>query len=405
MHFEHTYALLILVTGSVIICTMLLKAGLKPLHIPALVGYLLMGFVLRLLDGQWGFLSNEADIVFRFLSHVGVAALLFRIGLESNLHNLVHQLPKAGWIWLGNVALSGLAGYAAARQLLNLDLMPSLFAAVALTATSVGVSMAVWQNKRALQTSNGALLIDVAELDDISGVGLMAILFALVPVLRKESGHSLPGTSILQTGGIFLLKLILFTTGCVLFSRYIEPGLTRFFKKTEHPESTMLLVAGTGFVIAAVAGWMGFSLAIGALFAGLSFSRDPDSVKFDTSFESLYELFVPFFFINIGLNTEPGALSAGVVIGLVLLVVAVLSKIIGAGAPALLNTSRSGALLIGLSMAPRAEITMIIMREGQRLGNWAVPSHLYSGMVLVSAVSCLCIPFLLSRALEHWKQH
>jgi Kef-type K+ transport system membrane component KefB len=61
-----------------------------------------------------------------------------------------------------------------------------------------------------------------------------------------------------------------------------------------------VVVAGISFLIAALAGLLGFSVAIGAFFAGLVFSRDPDSVKLDGLFDTFYEIFVPFFFIGIG---------------------------------------------------------------------------------------------------------
>jgi Kef-type K+ transport system membrane component KefB len=233
---------------------------------------------------------------------------------------------------------------------------------------------------------------------------LMAVLFAVVPVLQKDGSVSAVLPEIAQSAGWFLLKLIGFGAGCFFFSRYVEKRLTTLFRKTSHPETTMLLVAGTGIVIAAVAGWLGFSLAIGALFAGLLFSRDPDAVKLDTSFESIYELFTPFFFVSIGIQMDPASLQQGALIGSVLLVPAVLFKILGAGVPALLNTGRAGALLIGLSMVPRAEIAMIIMQRGRQLGDWAVSSSLFSGIVLICAVTAIGTPWVLSGLLERFTQ-
>lgn len=403
IHAEHAFSLLVLLVGLTMIATILLRIGLRRLHIPPLVGFMALGLVIRVADGHWAFMSANADAVFSFLARVGVVALLFRIGLESNLKGLLRQLPRAGLIWAGNVVLSAVAGYAAATWLLDLPLIPSLFAAVSLTATSVGVSMAVWRQKKSLKSSNGELLVDVAELDDISGVGLMAVLFAIVPVLQSGAEASLL-PNVLKTAAWFTVKLLGFTLFCFLFSRYAEKKLTRVFKRGNNSATTMLMVTGTGFVIAAIAGWLGFSLAIGALFAGLLFSRDPDAVKFDASFESLHELFTPFFFVGIGLSMDPAAVVDGLAIGTVLVVVAVLPKVIGAGAPALLSTDRTGALLIGLSMVPRAEIAMIIMQRGRQLGDDAVPASLFSGMVLVSAVTCVAVPWLLAALLERWPQ-
>lgn len=398
IHAEHTYSALILLVGVTVILAYLLKAGLRRLRVPGLVGYMLLGLGLRVLDQRWSLMSTEADAVFGFLAQVGVVALLFRIGLESNLQGLLRQLPRAGPILAGNIVLSALGGYAVGRWL-GLGLVPSLFAAVSLTATSVGVCMAVWREKEKLNTANGELLVDVAELDDISGVGLMAVLFAVVPALAAGNGATV-WPEVVRTGGLFLVKLSAFVLACVLFSRYVEERLTNLFRCLGQRETTMLLVAGAGFIIAAAAGWLGFSLAIGALLAGLLFSRDPEAVKIDTSFESLYELFTPFFFIGIGLNLSPAALPHGLGVGAALFLAAVVAKVVGAGLPALLTTSRGGALLIGLSMVPRAEIAMIVMQRGQSLGDWAVPPRLYAGMVVVAATTCTLAPVLLSRLLD-----
>lgn len=404
VHTDHGFSGLVLLVGLTIIAALLVKAGLRRIRVPGLVGFLALGFGLRLLDQRWDLLSSEGEAVFGFLSSVGVVALLFRIGLESNLRGLLEQLPRAGWIWVGNVVLSAVGVYVTARWLLGFGRVPSLFASVSLTATSVGVAMAVWREKQALNTPEGELLVDVAELDDISGVALMAILFAILPILHGGGGPETLLADAAGTAGWFLVKLVLFTVGCFLFSRYVEERLSDLFKRTGHPETTMLLVTGSGLVIAALAGWLGFSLAIGALFAGLLFSRDPDATKFDTSFESVYELFTPFFFIGIGMDLDPGGLLGGASIGAVLLAPAVATKVVGAGLPAVVNISCSGALLIGLSMAPRAEIALIIMQRGRAAGEWAVPPSLYAGIVLVSASTCVVVPWLLSGMLESWTQ-
>jgi Kef-type K+ transport system membrane component KefB len=404
IHTEHTLSLVVLLVGLIIISALLLKNGLKRLRIPGLVGFMALGFLLNLLDQKWSFMSADAEAIFSFLSSVGVIALLFRIGLESNLAGMIRQLPRAGFVWAGDIMVSGLAGFATAKWILGMELIPSLFAGVSLTATSVGVSMAVWREKKALKSKNGELLIDVAELDDISGIGLMAILFAIVPVLQSQGSSGDLFLDVAKTAGWFLLKLLGFTIFCLIFAKYAEQPLYKLFKKTKRPESTMLMVTGTGFVIAALAGWLGFSLAIGALFAGLLFSRDPDSIKLDTSFESLYEMFTPFFFLGIGLNIDPGSIANGLGVGAVLVIVAILGKTIGAGGPAFLLNGPLGTLLIGVSMIPRAEISMIIMQRGQQLGEWAVPPRLFSGMVFVSAVTCVLIPWILSYVLQYQQE-
>jgi Kef-type K+ transport system membrane component KefB len=75
-----------------------------------LVGFVVLGFFLRLANDNWTFISQHGLTVIEFLASIGVFVLLFRIGLESNLQGLLSKLPRAAPIWIGNVVLSGLPG-------------------------------------------------------------------------------------------------------------------------------------------------------------------------------------------------------------------------------------------------------------------------------------------------------
>ncbi|MFP4655912.1 MAG: cation:proton antiporter [Methanohalobium sp.] len=241
------------------------------------------------------------------------------------------------------------------------ELIQSLFVAVALTATSVGVTVSIWQEANLLNSHHGEILLDVAELDDISGIILMALLFAVAPVLKDGSISAvlpvLPGVL-----GLFILKLIAFIGFCIFFSRYLEAHITRFFEKVQVGKGTLLVILGIGMVVAAMAEMLGFSVAIGAFFAGLIFSRDPDSVKFDGSFEPLYDLFMPFFFVGIGLQINPEVITGSLIPVIILLLVAFAGKFVGHGAIAYFVTGSSSALVLGTSMIPRAEIALIVMQ-------------------------------------------
>jgi Kef-type K+ transport system membrane component KefB len=402
---EHTgdIPILIMLVGTLVVLSILTKSLFKRLCMPSLVGYMGLGFLLRLADVKFGFLSPGREELLSFLAKLGVIALLFRIGLESNLRGLLRQLRRGSFIWIGNVVFSGGLGYLFARLVLGLDLIPALFLGIALTATSVSISVATWEETGALRSPKGELLIDVAELDDISGIVLMAVLFGVVPTLK--GGETLSLLPVLS--GVvapLLLKLLAFGTLCLLFSLYVERHITGFFKKIRTSPEPMLLVAGIGFIMAALAGLLGFSVAIGAFFAGLVFSRDPQSVKLDASFQAIYELFAPFFFIGIGLSILPGALTGAIGLGLLLLMVAMAGKFMGDGTTSWLTVGWTGALLISVSMIPRAEIAMVIMQRGLNLGEWAVPPDIFAAMVIVSAGTCIISPFLVRYLLGKWPQ-
>lgn len=395
--------LVVLFVGVTIVLSILIKAGLERVRVPALIGYMGLGFLFRLLDSDGRWFSAEAWWVYRFLADIGIIVLLFRIGLESNLAGLLRQLRYAIGIWMGNVLFSGILGYVVSYYLLDLALLPSLFVTIAFTATSVGVSAGVWQEAAALKSPSGELLLDVAEMDDISGLMLMSLLFAVVPVLRGDANASLLPI-ITKTTGLLFLSLLAFGAVCLFFSRYIEQPLTNFFLRIEPPPNPMLMVAGTGFIIAALAGLWGFSVAIGAFFAGLVFSRDPQSVKIDASFDAISALFSPFFFIGIGLQIDPAALTTAFGAGPVLLIAAIAGKVVGTVGPALLMLPWTNALVLGVSMVPRAEIALIIMQHGVQLGDWAVPAPVFAAMALVSAVTCVAAPLVLLPLLRQWPQ-
>jgi Kef-type K+ transport system membrane component KefB len=392
----------VLLLGLIVIASGLIEAGFKRFRIPALVGYLLLGMSLSMIDTRWTVLSPPVRNGFSFLADIGVIALLFKVGLKSHPGALASKLPQAVKVWVGDISGSALLGFVACHYLLQLPLIPSLIIATALTATSVGVSVAAWQSRRALESDNGQLLLDVAELDDISAIALMALLFALVPILHQ--GHTAMLSTLGITGAGFIAKFGLFLGLCYLFARYLEPRLTRFTTRLEPAPQRMLTVIGAGFIIAAFANWLGFSLAIGALFAGLVFSGDPEAVKTEKSFRDIYAFVTPFFFINIGLNVVPDYIVSGAGLGLVLLIAAVLGKFIGAGTPALLTSGVTGATLIGVSMIPRAEIAMIVVHQARQLGDWAMPEPIYAAMVFVSLTTCIAAPWVLYRLLQRWPQ-
>lgn len=393
----------VLFLGTLIVLSIFIRSGLKKTGVPSLIGFMALGFLIRLVDSQGTLISGETGKIFEFLAEIGVITLLFKVGLDSNLKGLIKQLRHASIIWFGNIIFSGFLGFVIAEYVFHLGLIPSLFIAVALTATSVGVSVNVWQEENAMKSPTGELLLDVAEMDDISGIVFLALILSIIPVLKGNQDVSITD-AVGRTTGILLLKLFAFGILCALFSKFIEPHITSFFSRIKHSPDPMLMVAGFGFIIAALAGILGFSLALGAFFAGLVFSRDPKAVKLDASFGALYDLFTPFFFIGIGLKIEPSSLNSAVGLGVVLTVVAIIGKLIGNGLPSLIITGWTSALLLSVSMVPRAEIAMIVMQRGRDLGNWAVPDNVFGAMVVVSLTTCIISPLTLKRILKRWPQ-
>lgn len=398
---EFDLSIAILLIGTTVVMAILTKYGFRLLSLPAITGYFLLGIILNLAGDRLHLFSDFSKQIFYFLSNLGIIVLLFRIGLESKLIDLIRWLPKAAIVWTGDVMISGLLGFWVSYELLSLDLIPSLFIATAFTATSVGISVAVWEELKVLHTSEGQVLLDTAELDDISAILLMGILFSVVPILREQTEGAEIMWTVIETVGIYLVKMVVFGIGCLLVARYVQQPLTDFLNRLHSGDSEMLVVLGMGLIVASIASLIGFSVAVGAFFAGLIFSNNPDVVRIDASFESIYELFIPFFYVGIGLALDLSVISGAFGPALILLATAIVSKFFGAGTPSFFTLGKNAGLLIGLSMIPRAEIALIVMQRGLALGEWAVNASVFAYFVIISFTTTLIIPLSLRPLIQY----
>ena len=364
------------------------------IKLPPLVGYIALGLLVSVLDEQWAFITPDFESVFAALAGIGVVALLFRVGLRSNTKALLAKLPDASIVWIGDVLTNLTLGFVVSFYVLSLSLETSLVIATAFSATSVALSVSAWDQMHAMESPNGQLLVDIAELDDLSGVLLLALLLAILPNLVDGADIG-PWTALGWTPIWLLGKLFVFVIGCYLFAHYIESNLTRFNRRWGTEKGLAATMLGAGLAIAATAGFLGFSLAIGALFAGLAFSRDPEAVHEDGHFSYFYELFTPFFFIQIGMQVDPGAVLSSIGLGAALLIPAVLGKFVGVAIPALAAVKPKDAVLLGISMIPRAEIALVIVYQCQLLGANFVPDRVFAALVLITIATSIIAPIAL----------
>jgi len=298
----HSIEVLVFIIGFTIHFSIFIHYIFHKMGLSALTGYLLLGATISYVDSNYHLLADNGYQLFEFLATLGIISLLFRGGLESKLSKLLGKLRIASFVWIGDITVSWTLGYIFAHSLLKLQLVMSIIVATALSATNVGVSVGVWQEFKILRSGEDRLLIDVAELDDISAIFMLALLVSILPMFYVGTPEALIFHDLLVKIAIFVVKFVLFTLFCVIFVLKIERYLTGFFRSLGNDAELMLVVTVVAFMIATLAGLIGFSVTIGAFFAGLVFSRDPASVNLDASYTTLCELFSPIFFIGIGLN-------------------------------------------------------------------------------------------------------
>ena len=211
----------VMLVGGLTALTVMLGTAMGRLRLPPLVGFILLGFLVRLGDAELHFLPDRLRGLLPLLGGIGVIALLFRVGLESDLRQLVRQLRNASVIWVCNVVLTAATAWLAMRHLLGADILASMFVAVALSATSIGVSVGVWSDAGAMRSRHAAVLLDAAELDDLSSVALMALLLAVAPHVAG-AGDAWPWDVVAVSGWRFLWMFGLFAAGCWLLALVAE---------------------------------------------------------------------------------------------------------------------------------------------------------------------------------------
>ena len=182
---NHSHFILLAVLGLLLTLVPAARSLSERAGVPAPIAYIALGLAVSAVNATWPFMDDNFTAVFSVLAELGVVALLFRVGLKSRLQALLAKLPSAAFIWAVSVAITLAAGFALASRGLHLPLEAALVIAVAFSASSVALSLAVWDELGLLMSDSGILLIDVAEMDDLSAVVMLAMLLSLIPLLPQ----------------------------------------------------------------------------------------------------------------------------------------------------------------------------------------------------------------------------
>ncbi|MCC5832630.1 MAG: cation:proton antiporter [Chlamydiales bacterium] len=376
------YAYLIIVIGAFVLCFLGTSALFLRLKMPSLIGYIFLGLLGRFLADQFDWGGDEFTFTIGLLAKIGVTLLLFHIGIETNLNKMLAVILKAGFVSFCEVVVSGFCVFFAA-YIFGLDFWVSLVLGIAMTATGIGVTVSSWSERDLQGKKEGAFLLDLASMDDIIAILLFSLLTALL------GGGHLEEEFLAWNLLFFFLKLSALIAGCYLFSHFAEKKIMTELIRYEKMPDSMLSVVGIGMIIAGIASLLGFSLIIGGFFAGIAFSRDPRSVRIDASMKTLLDFFAPFFFFWIGYQITLDFAVDTWYLFFLILIAAVAGKLLGVWVPArLIGITSMGALLLSLSMIPRAEVTMVVLSHGLELG-WLSEKVYNAGAFVVLATSLI----------------
>jgi Kef-type K+ transport system membrane component KefB len=370
------------------------------LALPELVGQIFAGIVL----GNLALFGIDVDVsemlrsshFMQYSAELAVVLLLFLVGLESNMRDLVRVGPNATKVAVVGVALPVLLGVAV-WQLLGLgEGVEGWFVGAMLAATSVGITAGVLGQAGLLQSSSTKVILGAAVIDDVLGVMLLAVLASVVTT----------GTFAAVDLVWIVAKAVGFFLGFLFLARMFMPQIIHVTSMNHHASFWTGFSLCLALASAQLAAFAGLAPLIGAFVAGLLLDDvyfvvgdDFQKKRVEELLQPITNIMLTIFFVGIGSQVELETLAdpdSLLLIG-VLLLVAVISK--GASG---FTVSGSGfdRLGIGLGMIPRGEVGLVF--ASYAYSHKVFCCETYSALVMVVLLTTIAGPLLLKPRLRHF---
>jgi Kef-type K+ transport system membrane component KefB len=348
---------------------------------PAVLGELLAGVVLG--PSVLGLVPLSDGIY--LLAEIGVILLLFDVGLETDLEELLRVGVSATAVALAGMVLPFVGGFAVTR-LLGYETLTAIFVGAALTATSIGITARVLTELSALKTREGQIILGAAVIDDVLGLVVLAIVSKLA-----QTGSLSPGGALKSTVLAIGFLVVAVGIGTPVGKRLVNVVST----------SRIRGVLGAAAVAFAVFVAWGAEMAesapiVGAFAAGLALARTNRRHDIDDAVEPVVDVFAPIFFVYVGAQVDVGLLNpvdpenrAALLLGVGLTVVGFLGKL-AAGYCARGKVRR---LFIGAGMVPRGEVGLVFASLG--LAVKALPDRVFLAVLIAVFATTFVAPPLL----------
>lgn len=356
---------------------------------PAVIGQLLVGIILGPAMLGWVTSNNFVHI----FSEIGVVILMFMAGLESDLDLLKKYLKPATSVALFGVIAPIILVYLLGR-IYNFTNEEAIFLGVTFAATSVSISVEVLKELKKLDTKEGTTILGAAVIDDILAVLILSVLVSIFSdVAQAEGGHTQSNL------GVGILIQVIYFIGIYLVFRWIAPLLMKISEKLPISSSEILMSLVICLGMAFFADLVGLSAVVGSFFAGVAVAQTPYKQEIDSSIEPIgYAVFIPIFFVSIGLNMTFKGLLTNWLFIVILLVLALLTKWGGCGLGAkMLGMSWNSGDIIGAGMVSRGEMALIIAQVGYEAH--LLSDKFYSSVIIVIILTTIIAPFMLKSAI------
>jgi Kef-type K+ transport system membrane component KefB len=350
---------------------------IKRFGYPVALGELIVGIFLG--PSIFNLISDQTTV--GVFAELGAIILLFYIGLETEMSDLRKQLAPSLTVGvLGAIVPLLLCYYTA--LFLGISVDEALFLGVVLTATSIGITIRLLKDYNRLNNPIGLTILGAGVVDDVVAVVLLSVVLSL-----------LAGNVSALDISLIIVKAVLFWFVVILIgSKILAKVIDRIRLDKEY---IILFLLAYCFVSAYVSAAVGLSSIVGAFAAGLPLTRRQPKVRMVLeSTQSLYNFFVPIFFISIGTLVNLNVFGQDALLGLVITGMAFAGKIIGSFIAARMNKfSNMDSFKIGVSMTPRGEMGLIIASLGLTSG--LISTKTYSiGVMAVILTTFIAMPVL-----------
>lgn len=396
---ELLYALLVILVTTRIAAEVAERLGHVAL-VGELVAGVILGVVARQFSGTFPVLAQlPDDEVFHAITDLGIFFLMLVGGVELKPKKLVKATKSAVFVAVGGMVLPLALGIVLGWAVLPpspAKAAQTLFLGVALAVTAIPVAVRALMDFGKLNSRVGQTIISAAVLDDVLSLVLLGALTAMI-----RTG-SLPGIADI---GTMALELAVFFAASAVIGLLVFPRISRLFKSANSSEFEFSALLIFALAEAMIAEALGLHFILGAFLAGLFFSRrTPDHETFKDVKRKLSGVttgfLAPVFFASIGFSLTFASLTEAPVFLAVVLVIAVVGKLVGAGVPALwAGLEKRDAAAVGVGMVGRGAVELVIADIALRGGLFDTPDpappiveSLFPTVVLMAIVTTLITP-------------
>ena len=370
------------------------------IHQPPVIGELLVGVLIgphalgligtpdaglvSAFHGDTGAAQEAVQVVHHLIAELGVVVLLFFVGLETRVADIVNVGGRAGTVAVLGVVVPFALGYGLMGPLLGHPQIEAIFIGAALVATSIGITARVLRDLGVIASTESRIILGAAVIDDILAMIILAIVAGLA-----TTGSISPLEIAIIAGQAVLFTAFVVLVGSGVVRRY---GLgLRHLKLDNAPFAVSLLAM---LSLAALSARLGLAAIIGAFLAGMVFAEAREHFELEHQALPIYQFLVPFFFVITGSQVNWRLFFDGGIMGIALAVtaLAIIGKLAGCGL-GVLGLERRSVAIVGVGMAPRGEVGLIVASLGLSLG--AIPSEIFSVVVIMSILTTVVVPPIL----------